>query len=100
MRLRFISALLIALSPAGVGAAAETDVGARLADSCTSCHGAAGSGGGTIPALAGQDEKTLAARLQALAAGDPETTIMPRIMRAYDAAEIAALARYFAGVEK
>lgn len=84
----------------GTASAADTDPGARLAESCTSCHGTGGRGGGTIPALAGQDEQKLKERLQALAAGDPQTTIMPRIMRLYDEAELTALAHYFAQVKQ
>jgi cytochrome c553 len=34
-----------------------------------------------------------------LAAGDPQAAIMTRLMRAYDEAEIDALARYFSQVQ-
>lgn len=81
-------------APAQEDAAAR---GAALAAGCTSCHGAEGRGGGAIPALAGRDAQDLAARMTELRAPIEGVTIMPRLMRAYDEAEIAALAAYFAG---
>lgn len=99
MPTRLISAMIVILSSGGVAFADSADEGARLAESCTSCHGGAGRGGDTIPALAGQDENALKARMHALAAGDPDATIMPRLLRDYDDAEIAALAHYFAQVK-
>lgn len=75
--------------------------GARLAEACTSCHGLEGRGGGKIPPLAGRPETELLAQMQGYQKNEPatEATIMPRILRAYDDAEIAALATYFSDMK-
>ena len=77
--------------------ALRAEDGARLAESCAPCHGNGGQGGGSIPPLTGLDEALLMRRMSELAAGDGQATIMTRLMRAYDEAEIAALARHFSG---
>ena len=96
MQIRLISALLMIGAACGLAHADNPD-GARLADSCTSCHGKTG---GAIPPLAGQDAEALEAQLRLLAAGDANATIMPRLLREYDDAEIEALAKYFAKVKQ
>ena len=68
--------------------------------SCVSCHGTAGRDGGKIPVLAGQAERMLIERMESLAAGDAQATIMSRLMRAYSKEEMAALARFFAQVKR
>jgi cytochrome subunit of sulfide dehydrogenase len=97
MSARLFSAAII-VACGGLAQAGSLDDGARLAESCAPCHGSAGKGGGSIPPLAGQDESRLARRMGELAAGDPQATIMTRLMRAYEEEEIAALARYFSGL--
>ena len=99
MAARRLSAAMIALCFSADHAHSGPD-GARLAESCAPCHGGAGRGVGAIPRLAGQEEAELARRMSELAAGDPQATIMTRLMRAYDEAEIAALARYFSQVQR
>lgn len=94
--MRLISIVFAVLIYSGVADGASSDTGARLADSCTSCHGTNGRGRGAMPALAGQDEQQLKTRMAMLAAGDPQATIMSRLLRAYNEAEISALARFFA----
>lgn len=73
--------------------------GREIAAACVSCHGFEGRGGGAIPALAGRSEDDLLAAMQGFQQPGSDAdgvTIMPRLMRAYDDAEIRALARYFA----
>lgn len=73
--------------------------GAQLALACTSCHGDEGRGGEEIPPLAGRAEAELLAAMQAFRQPGTTATIMPRLLRVYDEAEIAELAQYFAGVK-
>lgn len=69
-----------------------------LAASCFNCHGPEGVAPGPIPSIAGIPAETMIALMNAFKADEvPGTTIMGRIARGYDEAEIAALAAYFAG---
>ena len=73
---------------------------AVLAASCVSCHGPDGRSSTAIPSIAGQPESRLLARLQSFkAAAAPEATIMTRLIKGYDEAQIQALARWFAEVK-
>ena len=91
-----------ALSAALAAGAAHGEEGAQLALACTSCHGIDGRSGGAIPALARRDEAELLGLMQGFAAqeagGAEAPTIMPRLLRVYDADELKALAAYFAGI--
>lgn len=71
-----------------------------LAASCMSCHGPDGKSSTAIPSIAGQHESRLLARLQAFKAdAAPEATIMTRLIKGYDEAQMRALARWFAEVK-
>ncbi|MCW5714734.1 MAG: c-type cytochrome [Bauldia sp.] len=71
---------------------------AVLAAACFNCHGPEGVGQGPIPAIAGMPAEQLVAMLNAFKANEvPGATIMGRLARGYDDAEIAAIAAYFAG---
>lgn len=97
----FSKVLLAALTLgvlAGTGLAADNGDGARLANACTSCHGLEGRSVGATPALAGQGEDELLAKLRAFKDGTAEGTIMPRLIRGYTDEELAALAAYFSSV--
>lgn len=73
---------------------------AVLVASCTNCHGPDGKSSTAIPSIAGQPESRLLQRLQAFKAGTaPEATIMTRLIKGYEDAEIKALARWFAQVK-
>lgn len=85
------------LAVLGATAHAE-DAGARLAMACGSCHGLDGRGGGAIPALAAREEQELLDLMRTLKKPADGTTIMPRMLRAYDDDELKALARHFAGI--
>jgi cytochrome subunit of sulfide dehydrogenase len=66
------------------------------AQGCLGCHGPEGRGSGAVPALAGREAAEIIAAMQAFQAGQRPATIMDRIARGYTAAEIAAVAAYFA----
>ena len=69
---------------------------------CTSCHGPGGRGvGSTFPAIAGQHPTYIEAQLKAWKSGkrhnDPNS-LMKVVAQRLDAAEIEAVAAYFAGL--
>jgi len=85
------------MPPAPLPSAASMSV---LAASCMSCHGPDGKSSTAIPSIAGQPESRLLARLQAFKADAvPEATIMTRLIKGYDEAQMRALARWFAEVK-
>lgn len=96
-----------AVAGAGASAAAPTDSQAvrnvaLLAGTCTNCHGPDGRApqGSSIPSLRGQRAEHLQQRLAAFQAGTaPDATVMIRLMKGYDAAQIQALAQWFAAKE-
>jgi cytochrome subunit of sulfide dehydrogenase len=95
--LRTSIVLIVLATPAR---AADSELGKRLGQSCIPCHGSSTSRDGIIPPIAGTDERTLNERLMDLRAGESQAAIMPRLLRLYTEAEIAALARYFSAVKK
>jgi sulfide dehydrogenase cytochrome subunit len=93
---RMLKALLFSLALAALAAAPAAAQAPLAAEGCVACHGPAGSGQGSIPALAGRDANELAAAMRAFRANERPGTIMGRIARGYSDAEIAAIAAYFA----
>ena len=85
---------------AGLGAtavAAERAPGA-IADACAACHGADGHSAGAIPSVAGRPAADLAAAMRAFRAGERPATVMTRIAKGFDDAEIEAVAAYLDGL--
>ena len=75
-------------------AAAE---GARLAATCTGCHGTDGrTVGNAIPALAGQPKQALLASLRAFKSGDRSATVMTQLAKGYSDADLERIAAFFA----
>lgn len=70
---------------------------ALLAAACANCHGPDGRSTGGIPSLRDQDPAHLLARMEALRSARPavDATVMPRLLKGYDSAELQALARWF-----
>lgn len=71
--------------------------GQALALTCSGCHGSAGD---AIPDYQNLDRATLEARLLAYKTEGGGTTVMHRLMRGYDEAEIAAVADYLTAPEE
>ena len=72
---------------------------ALLAGTCVTCHGPGGQppAGSSIPALRGQSSTAGLARMQAFHAGQVAgATVMPLLMQGHDAAQLQALAQWFA----
>lgn len=71
-----------------------------LAVSCANCHGPGGHSPGSIPSIAGIPYATIKAKLETFKANPPpDATVMPRLMRGYDAEQIEQLARYFSNIK-
>jgi sulfide dehydrogenase cytochrome subunit len=70
----------------------------HLALPCAGCHGADGSGQGSVPRIAGSDRQAFVESWSAFRANQRPATIMNRIARGYTDAEVAVLADYFASL--
>ncbi len=67
-----------------------------IAGTCANCHGPDGKSTGVIPQLRGVNEQHLLTRMQAFKAGSAtDATVMTRLMKGYDDAQIQALAQWF-----
>ncbi len=70
-----------------------------LAGSCANCHGPDGRSPGSIPTIANTPYLVLKTKLEAFKISPPaDATVMPRLMRGYDAEQIEILARYFSTI--
>ena len=98
--IRFL--LIISLAAGfGTAQAQELDPAAMqvLAAPCANCHGPDGHSPGAIPSISGLPEADAVERMLAFRNdADPGATIMPRLMKGYDEAQIRALARWFAEI--
>lgn len=72
-----------------------------LAGACSNCHGTEGRLAGAIPAIAGRPAGVLESQLLSFKRGEqPHATVMDRLAKGYTDAELAALAEYFATIDK
>ncbi|HEX8740689.1 MAG TPA: hypothetical protein VF925_11155 [Casimicrobiaceae bacterium] len=67
---------------------------AALAAGCTPCHQAQMHG---VPALDGQTQEALRAKLEAFRDGTLSGTVMPQLVRGYTPTELDLIAGWFAG---
>jgi len=75
--------------------------GARIAASCSGCHGTNGATqGSALPALAGQPKDALLAKLKAYKSGAAQSTIMTQIAKGYTEEQLEILATYFSSQKK
>jgi sulfide dehydrogenase cytochrome subunit len=71
--------------------------GARLAATCTGCHGTNGvTAGDALPALAGQPKESLLASLKAFKAGERPATVMTQLAKGYSDQQLDEVATFFA----
>ena len=90
-----------ALSLASSAAAEPSDArGAALANACAACHGPNGRSQGAIPSIDKLPAEDFTAALHAFRAGGRPGTVMDRIAKGLDAADIRAVGRYFATLQK
>jgi sulfide dehydrogenase cytochrome subunit len=92
--------LALLLLAAATGSAAAADViapAARLAATCTGCHGTHGAGvGDALPSLAGQPKDALLTSLKAFKSGTRPATVMTQLAKGYDDEQLEAIAGFFA----
>jgi sulfide dehydrogenase cytochrome subunit len=90
-------ALCAITASAATHAADVIKPGARIAASCSGCHGTNGATqGGVLPRLAGQQKEALLGKLKAYKSGTAQSTIMTQIAKGYTDEQLEVLATYFA----
>ena len=88
--------LLALLLTTGAVRAAPED-GARLAATCTGCHGTNGhTAGDALPGLAGQSKRALLASLAAFKSGERSATVMTQLAKGYSDEQLEQIAAFFA----
>lgn len=85
-------------APTGLLAETATSRGAALAQACITCHGPAGRSQGAIPALTPRPAADLVMALHEFRRDARPSTVMHRIVRGLDDADILAVAAYFAAL--
>jgi sulfide dehydrogenase cytochrome subunit len=96
---QFVGAILLFAGLLPTSAAAAESVtarGADLAHACAACHGPDGRSQGAIPSIDRLPAEDFIAALKAFRADARQGTVMNRIAKGVDEAEIRAVAAYFA----
>lgn len=94
--LRAILIAGVALAQAWTAAPAAAQSAQAMAQNCFVCHGPAARGSLAVVALAGRPEELIAQQMLAFRSDLRAGTIMNRIAKGYDEAQIAAIAAYLA----
>jgi sulfide dehydrogenase cytochrome subunit len=81
------------MSPAPALAADATPAGAAA---CSGCHAAASGVASPVPRLIGLDAPLIVQAMQAFRAGTRSATVMDRIAKGFNDAEIQAIAEWYA----
>lgn len=93
--------LVVALAPAARTTASPADArGAALAQACAACHGPNGHSQGAIPSIDNLSAEAAMAALRAFRTGERTGTVMNRIAKGLDDADISAVARAFASQQR
>jgi cytochrome c553 len=94
-----LALLLVAalLPPVAAAADSASARGAALMNACAACHGPEGRSRGAIPAIDQLSAEEFSAALRAFRADTRQGTVMNRIAKGVDDADIRALAAYLAG---
>jgi len=96
----YLQSVIVLVASLWATSVAGTDVGmARgqaLIHACAACHGPEGRSQGAIPSIDNLSAEDFIATLQAFRADTRKGTVMHRIGKGVDDAEIAAMAAYFA----
>jgi sulfide dehydrogenase cytochrome subunit len=88
--------LLLALIAGPAAAADAMPAGARLAATCTGCHGTNGvTVGNALPGLAGQPKDALLTSLKAFRSGDRPATVMTQLTKGYTEEQLDRIAEFF-----
>jgi sulfide dehydrogenase cytochrome subunit len=99
--MKLLSAMLVWLiaglwPPSTVAADPVVSRGTALANACAACHGPDGRSQGAIPSIENLPAEDFMAALKAFRADARKGTVMNRIAKGLDDAEISATAAYFA----
>jgi len=86
--------------PGTVAAEMGAARGAALAQTCMTCHGPEGHSQGAIPSLTTLSSADITTALQAFRAETRPSTVMHRIAKGFDDADITAVATYFASLPR
>jgi sulfide dehydrogenase cytochrome subunit len=98
MRLLFVMLLITGLLPSGAAVAdSAISSGHALVNACAACHGPDGRSQGAIPSIDNLSAEDFILVLKAFRADTRKGTVMNRISKGVDDAEITAMAAYFAG---
>jgi len=89
-----IAATLVLAS--GPEVKADQASAAVLASTCFSCHGAGGKSAGAMPSINGKPAKLIELNMKAFRDGKRQSTVMQRIAKGFNDAEIKALSEYLA----
>jgi cytochrome subunit of sulfide dehydrogenase len=93
--------LAVTLLPPGIATADPVAArGSALANACAACHGPNGRSQGAIPAIDTLSTADFAAALKAFRADTRQGTVMNRIAKGLDDADIEAVASYFATIRQ
>jgi cytochrome c553 len=97
----FMMLLIIGMLPSSL-AAADSGMGrgGALAHACAACHGSDGRSQGAIPSIDRLPAEDFIAALQAFRTDARKGTVMNRIAKGVDDAEVGAMAAFFAGRQK
>jgi cytochrome c553 len=91
----------VALSLPNSAAANASDArGAALANACAACHGPNGRSQGAIPSIDQLPAEEFVAALQSFRTGERMGTVMNRIAKGLDDADISAVGRHLAIPQK
>ena len=74
--------------------------GATIANACATCHGSDGQSQGAIPSINALSKENFVAAMRAFQTGQRQGTVMSRIAKGLDDAEIEAVASYFMNQKK
>ena len=91
---------VVVLLQSPVAAEPPVSRGMALAYACAACHGPNGHSQGAIPAIDRLPTAEFVTALQAFRAETRKGTVMNRIAKGLDDADITAVAQYFAGQPK
>ena len=98
MHLLFVIVLIAGLLPSSIAVADSAMAsGPALVNACAACHGPDGRSQGAIPSIDNLSAEDFIAALKAFRADTRKGTVMNRIGKGVDDAEISAMAAYFAG---
>lgn len=87
-------------APAATAAPISPALAANMANNCFACHGPNGVSPGAIPSLDILTADNIKQMMRLFTTGERPSTVMGRHAKAYSEAEVEAIAKYIAGLNK